>query len=505
MRHAPFWNADGGKLAEMGRPARSVLFVVLSLGLLLAGATRLAAQTSDGAAREPADVSAAPQTASSGTQQAIDSMLDAVRQPETSAAAQWLKDRFPPRLHSVHFWLPDYQWFCLLAVIFLGFVADMVVRLTLLWLTKMWLRYIHVDVEARAERGIWRPVGLLTQALVWYGGTTVIGLPPRVLAVLLVGLKFFAIVAGVWTAFRIVDLLSEYLLRKARKTATRFDELIVPLVSKSLKMLAICAGVVVFADMFATDWTALLGGLGLGGAALALASKDALGNLFGSVTVLTDRPFEIGDWIKTSGIEGTVETVGLRSTRVRTFYNSQITLPNSLLTTAVVDNMGRRRYRRITETLGLQYDTTPEQVEAFCEGLRELIRRHPYTRKDYYHVYFNGFGDSSLNVMLYCFVECPDWAVELREKHRLYVDILKLAKTLGVSFAFPTRTVHLFQQQASDEPLPADLADASRAGQARAADIAGALLGPADRPGPVIFGGPTQLGGSMSEGEAGEG
>ena len=133
------------------------------------------------------------------------------------------------------------------------------------------------------------------------------------------------------------------------------------------------------------------------------------------------------------------------------------------------------------------------RLGAGSRGVRELLRRHPYTRKDYYHVYLNDFSDSSLNVLLYCFVECPDWSVELRERHRLLVDILKLAKGLDVSFAFPTRTLHLFQedQEASESPteLPAPL----EAGQREAAGIAGPLVSAGQRPGRVEFTGPTKV------------
>jgi MscS family membrane protein len=300
--------------------------------------------------------------------------------------------------------------------------------------------------------------------------------------VLLVGLKLFAVVAAVWTAFIVIDMFIGLLLKKAAKTETKFDDLLIPLVSKSLKALAVCVGVLTGADALNLPLAGLVGGLGIGGLALAMASKDAVSNLFGSFTVLVDRPFEVGDWVITPGAEGTVEAVGFRSTRIRTFYNSQITVPNSLLTTAMVDNMGRRRYRRVKTTLGVQYNTTPAQMDAFCEGVRELIRRNPYTRKDYYHVYFNEFGSSSLDVMLYCFLECPDWAIELRERHRLLLDILRLADRLGVQFAFPTRTMHLFQE---DTPsAPPELSDPAAAGKELAAQLASEA---ASRPGPVEF------------------
>lgn len=93
--------------------------------------------------------------------------------------------------------------------------------------------------------------------------------------------------------------------------------------------------------------------------------------------------------------------------------------------------------------ISIQYDTPPDRIEAFCEGIRELIRKHPYTRKDYYLVYFNEFADSALNILLYAFHQTPDWPTELREQHRLFVDIVRLAQRLGVEFAFPTQTLHV--------------------------------------------------------------
>ncbi len=406
----------------------------------------------------------------------------------------WLERRFPKSLRSVHFLLPGYQWICLAAIVFLGFLIDLLTRLTLAALTKVWFRYVHADVDRTVQRGLWKPVGLLAQAFVWYWATSLIGLPNQVLMVLLISLKFFTVVAAVWTVFRFIDLLASFLQGKASLTTTKFDDLLIPLVQKSLKGIAVCVGLVFFADMFNLEWTGLLGGLGIGGAAIAFASKDALGNIFGSITVLTDRPFEIGDWIIADGVEGSVETVGLRSTRVRTFYNSLVTIPNSTLTTAVVDNMGQRRYRRIKTTLGLQYDSTPEQIDAFCEAVRELLRRHPYTRKDYYHVYFNSFGDSSLNILLYCFLECPDWSIELRERHRLFLDIMRVADRVGVSFAFPTRTLHMFQEEhaAEADATAAFEKKPEAAGRRIAAEIAGPLVTGEERPGGVDYPGPSK-------------
>lgn len=420
------------------------------------------------------------------------------------AGRDWLRDLFPTRMTTTKFLLPTYQWICLFITIFAGIIFDYISRFVLQQLTLSWLKFRKIDSKDEAASGLWKPVGLLIRGTVWYGGTCLLDLPPKLQSILLIAICFFAIVVGVWTAFLLIDLLGKFLAAKAKKTDTRFDDLLIPLVTRSLKAFAVCIGIVSFAETFDFSIAGLLGGMGIGGVALAFAAKDTVANVFGSITVLADRPFEIGDWIVTDKVEGSVETVGIRSTRVRTFYNSLVTVPNHILTTAVLDNMGRRRYRRIKTYLALQYDTPTERIEAFCEGIRELLRRHAYTRKDYYHVYLNRFSDSSLDVLLYCFLECPDWSVELRERHRLFIDIIKLAKRLGVSFAFPTQTLHMFQEEAaavSEEMTHEPMSKPIFTGRRLAAEIAGPLLPPGKRPGGVDFAGPSEIG---SEGDKSE-
>jgi MscS family membrane protein len=279
---------------------------------------------------------------------------------------------------------------------------------------------------------------------------------------------------------------------KAKKSENKFDDLLVPMISKSIKVFVVVIGVIFTADNLNIDVTSLLAGLGLGGLAFALAAKDLLGNFFGSLTVLLDRPFHIGDWVIIGDVEGSVEEVGFRSTRIRTFYNSLITLPNSNLTTTTIDNMGARRYRRMKTMLGLTYDTPPEKIDAFCEGVRELVRLHPYMRKDYFHVYFNQYNSASLDILVYVFWETPEWNTELRERHRFLLDILRLAKQVGVEFAYPTQTLYLKRDQPVDATIgefqTAMSQDDSHAfGQQQAESIVENTLGKGVKPGPVRF------------------
>jgi MscS family membrane protein len=194
----------------------------------------------------------------------------------------------------------------------------------------------------------------------------------------------------------------------------------------------------------------IIAGMGIGGLAFAFAAKDTIANLFGSITVLLDKPFQIGDLINIGGnIEGVVEQVGIRSTRVRTLYDSLITVPNGTLTSSHIDNWGRRNSRRWKTTLGVQYDTSPQKLEAFCEGIRELIKKNEYIRQDNYRVFFNAFSASSLDILIYLFWKVPGWDEELIQKHKMSIEILELANEMGVSFAFPTQTVHLFNEDNS--------------------------------------------------------
>lgn len=354
----------------------------------------------------------------------------------------WIRARVPESLQGRIFLLEGWQWLGLLVLALLGVIVDRVVR----YLVRHWIVRLVRSRAIRAEiteLDFGKPVGILAMALTWSLLLWLLGLPLGVLNALVVATRILMAAAGVWATYRLVDVAAVYFGSLAEKTETHLDDLLVPLIRRSLKMLVVAVGVIFVAQNLDVNVSSLLAGLGIGGLAFALAARDTVENLFGSVTVLIDHPFKIGDWVKIGNLEGTVEELGLRSTRIRTFYNSLITVPNSHLVKTAVDNLGERKYRRLSCKLGVQYDTSPDKIEAFCEGVRELIRRHPYTRKDYYMVYFNEFADFSLNVLLYVFWETPDWATELRERHRLLVDIVRLAKRLGVEFAFPTSTLHV--------------------------------------------------------------
>lgn len=377
----------------------------------------------------------------------VDKLYDATHGPVES-----LVRRLPRSLRNHVFGLQIWQY---LALILLGALClmlrktlEFVIRAQIKELSErfgtVWATHLIAAIATPATTLI--AAGLLRLAYPH------LALPMQAAVVVGFIVRILVIFSGVWALYRLVDVFCARLAAHAAKTESRLDDQLVPLVRKSLKILVVIAGVLFLLQNLEVDVGSLLAGLGIGGLAFALAAKDTLANFFGSIMIFVDKPFQVGDWVVIKGAEGIVEEVGFRSTRIRTFYNSQISVPNAAFTEAQIDNYGRRQYRRTYVTLNVTYDTTPDQMQAFVEGIRAIIVANSYTRKDYYEVHMSGFGASSLDVMVYFFFAVPSWSVELRERHNVFLEIMRLAKTLGITFAFPTRTLHLESVASPGQP-----------------------------------------------------
>jgi MscS family membrane protein len=390
-----------------------------------------------------------------------------VTAPTAVTPGTWLQSRMPDSLRFEVLFLEFWQWLGILVIIFVGVVCGRVFAAIATRGIERFLKKREATFDREAAVRAIAPLAALVMVLVWGLGIVLLGLPMKFFILYYRVIKVVAVGAATLSAYRFIDVLSDVLQRRADTTQTQYDNMLVPLVRKSLKIFVAAVGLLTIAQALGTNVTALFASVGIGGLALALAAQDTVSNFFGSLMVILDRPFQVGDWIKTGDVEGTVEEVGFRSTRIRTFYNSLITLPNSNLILASVDNLGDRTYRRWSTRLSIAYDTPAEKIDAFCEGIRELVRKHPYTRKDYFHVYFNEFGSDSLQILVYVFFFTPDWATELRERHRLGVDIVRLAREIGIEFAFPTQTLYLRQEDWSPptgagEGYPAATAELQR-------------------------------------------
>ena len=378
--------------------------------------------------------------------------IEGVTRIQTLTPAMWLRAQMPESLLERTFVLERWQWLGLLALLLFGLALDRLVTALGRIAAERYLARRLQSVEAGRLKRALRPAGLLAAALFWWAAIYWLGLPTAVLGVLRLAAHFVVAVSFVWAAYRLVDVVAAVLEDRASRTGNTFDDLLVPLVRKTFKVLVVAFGLLFIADSLELPIGSIVAGLGIGGLAVALAAQDAVKNLFGSLLVIMDRPFSVGDYVTVGGIEGSVEELGFRSTRIRTPGDSVVTLPNSNLITSSVDNLGLRRTRRWKTTLGLTYDTPPDAIEAFCEGVRELIREHPITVKDGFYVTFNEFSASSLDVLILVKFDVQDYASYLEGRQQLGLDVLRLAESLGVELAFPTQTVHIHGGDDQDSP-----------------------------------------------------
>lgn len=352
-----------------------------------------------------------------------------------------LAQRLPPWLQQEVAGVAYWQYLALLLVLFCGAVARKVVQFVAAErFASLAGRHGHRWAQGLAVV-LASPGALLVMAGLLRVTYPFLALPLSASSALAFGVRLLAILAVVWALYRLVDVLSAMMAEKAAKTDTKLDDQLVPLIRKSLKIFTVVAGSLFLLQNCNINVGSLLAGLGIGGVAIALAAKDTVANFFGSIMIFVDRPFQIGDWVKVEGAAGMVEEVGFRSTRIRTLQNSLLTVPNARFTEAQIDNLGQ--FRRTSVTIGLTYETTPEQMQSFVEGVRAIIQANPYTRKDCYEIHMSGFGAFALEVMLYFFLDVDSWSLELRERHNLFLEIMRLARALGVDFAFPTQTLHV--------------------------------------------------------------
>ena len=216
-----------------------------------------------------------------------------------------------------------------------------------------------------------------------------------------------------------------------------------PWIKKTLVTVFVVFGVLMIAQSLGADVKAFLAGLGLGGLAFALAAQDTIANLFGSVVVAIDQPFKIGEAVQIGTTIGVVEDIGLRSTKIRTFDKSLVIIPNKTVAAEAITNLSRFTQRRVTQTLGLTYDTTPEQMEAILVDLRRILTENEGVDKNAVMVYFSNYGASSLDIMVVYLTVSPDFIEHFKVRERVNLAFMRAVTARGLSFAFPTQTVQL--------------------------------------------------------------
>lgn len=265
-----------------------------------------------------------------------------------------------------------------------------------------------------------------------------------------VAVKVILAFAIAWAVIKLVDVLETLLMKAADKTATSLDNMLVPILRKSMRVAIILITVLFILDLIIglEHIKSILVGAGVGGLAIALAAKETIANLFGSFTIFADRPFQINDLVRLDGLEGHVEDVGFRSTRLRTWDGHLITMPNDKVINSMIDNLGARPAIRRKSDITITYDSGAEKAAKAVAIIKEIlaaipqIDRHPDRAV---RVYFNNLNSDSLNILMIYWVTPPDWWLFNEINEKVNLELMRRFREAGIEFAFPTQTLHLKQ------------------------------------------------------------
>ncbi|RFU66427.1 mechanosensitive ion channel family protein [Peribacillus saganii] len=249
------------------------------------------------------------------------------------------------------------------------------------------------------------------------------------------------IILATWGLINISAIWSILFPRVIKRFDLEVDQIVLPFFTKLMKVILFTLCVSIIAEEWGFNVNGFVAGLGLGGLAFALAAKDTVSNFFGGLVIITEKPFTIGDWIKTPSVEGTVEDISFRSTSVRTFAQALVTVPNATLSNESITNWSKMGKRQVAFHLGLTYDTPRKKLETVVRRIELMLSENEEVDNDTILARFDRFNDSSLDVYLYFFTKATSFKDYLDIKEDVNFKIMDILEQEGVSIAFPTRTL----------------------------------------------------------------
>jgi MscS family membrane protein len=324
----------------------------------------------------------------------------------------------------------------------IGLPASIVISyLVGLVLTSAALLILHrlpFKVTRRAADLAAGPLRLMIAVLVFSALERFLSLPLSLRSVLLSLVQASLIIAATWIFLRLLDVLAQTLMDRLIQRGQVGVTPLLPPGRRVAQILLVFIAFVVMLDSFGFDVTTLVAGLGVGGIAVALAAQKSIENLFGGITLYADRPVRVGDFCRFGNAVGTVEEIGLRSTRVRTLDRTVVSIPNAEFSNLHLDNFTRRDKIWYHPRIGLRYETTPDQIRYILGAIREMLHAHPKVDRDPARVRFTNFGPSSLDLDVFAYVKATDYGEFLGIAEDLNLRIMDIVKEAGSSFAFPS-------------------------------------------------------------------
>jgi MscS family membrane protein len=350
-------------------------------------------------------------------------------------------------------------------------LGALIVRRVIHWTFERLARQVtsrsRTDLDDLLVEALSRPVGWSAIVVGFYLALNALR-PPALIVV--AGQKLLALGVSLlltWLMIRLVNVGTEVLQRWASRTDSVLDDQLVPLVAKASKVTVGLLATLLVLQNLGYSISGLIAGLGVGGLAVALAAQKTLSDVFGSVMLLVDRPFTVGDWIRSPDghVEGVVEEIGFRSTKIRTFEKTLVYVPNSRLADFIIDNIDRRPIRRVWITVGVTYQTTGARMREAVGQIRSMLSNHEGVDQGFYLVRFTDFGSSSLDIMVYYFANTTVWDDYLAVREDVNLRIMGILENLKMEIAFPTRTVHLESNLETNTASNAPNMDTDSSGQ----------------------------------------
>ncbi len=334
--------------------------------------------------------------------------------------------------------LAPWKWIGILISAVAGYLVGLVIRIVAKLIIRLRTGRFGSEMSKATLDSAGHGFSLLTNGTVFAAFALGLQLTPDIKAAAMFFALILQTVGCAWLAMAIIEFAVNRLTPKIAD-ADRAERLFLPILRNLGRIVVIIIALLFFLERVGFNVTGLIAGLGLGGLVVALAAMYCVENVLGSLTLIFEMPFQIGDWVISNGIEGTVEEISLRSTTLRTFHDSTILVPNSKFISSPIENMGRRRYRRLKTTIGITYDATADQIEEFVTKLRAYILEHPKTWDDKINIALNDYSPSSLNILFIVFIEANTFNDELLIREELLLGIMRIAQECGVHFAFPTQ------------------------------------------------------------------
>jgi MscS family membrane protein len=336
-----------------------------------------------------------------------------------------------------------WKWLSLVLAFGLAWLVSLLIAATTTRLLGIFLTRTHRTLDHRIVHLVRGPVRLAWTVILFALGHRSLGLPLPFADALRYVERLMLVVAVAWLVFRLIDLAVLGLRSRAER---RGNLGVVPVLvpgARFAKVVILLIGTLGILGTLGVNVSAAVAGLGVGGIAIALAAQKSLENLFGGVTLFADRPVQVGDFLRYDDQVGTVEEIGLRSTRVRTLDRTVVTIPNAEFSNLRLENFARRDRMRLWCMIGVRYETTPDQLRYVLARLREILLAHPRVTEDPARVRFVGFGAYSLDLEIFAYVDTSDWSEFLAIREDLYLRFMDAIKQAGTGFAFPSSTTYL--------------------------------------------------------------